>query len=230
MWLITFEVIGWVECTLSITATRRACLLGPGITHEPYDNWVMPKMWLNGIFSRVEVRLLKPSGRPMYVRTGQKLSYHERASNVTWAPVYDLRMRAPESRSSKGWAPENFGLQEGEVGSQGSGHAVNWWMYQWLSQMYRRVNEHPTFVPPSPCAVAHLSWLCIVLHTRGMRNKLLFIPGQDERKRSTRDMPSRDGWDARPSAVHWGNSLLRSLSTGSLVGHLRWLYVCNLVA
>jgi len=32
-----------------------------------------------------------------------------------------------------------------------------------------------------------------------------------------------DGWDERPSATHWGNSLLGSLSTGSLVGHLSLL-------
>jgi hypothetical protein len=37
-----------------------------------------------------------------------------------------------------------------------------------------------------------------------MRNKLLFIPGQDERKWLMRDMPSRDGWDARPSQIPCG--------------------------
>ena len=43
------------------------------------------------------------------------------------------------------------------------------------------------------------------------------IPGQDERKRSTRVMPP-GGWDARPSATSVGNCRLGSLSTGSLVG------------
>jgi len=90
-------------------------------------------------------------------------------------------------------------------------------------------------------------WCCIVLLTRGMRGALhrisgplrtardggrgfhslqryhrrcwewQGIPGQDERKRSTRVMPP-GGWDARPSATSVGNCRLGSLSTGSLVG------------
>ena len=46
-------------------------------------------------------------------------------------------------------------------------------------------------------------------------------PGQDERKRSTRRVPSWGGHDVRPSATVVGNCNLGSLSTGSLIGHLR---------
>ena len=53
---------------------------------------------------------------------------------------------------------------------------------------------------------------------RGSHGEAVGIPGQDERKRSTRVMPSSGGWYARPSATSVGNCRLGSLSTGSLVG------------
>jgi len=61
----------------------------------------------------------------------------------------------------------------------------------------------PALVPPPQ--VDHVRW--------GGQG----IPGQDERKRSTRVMPP-GGWDARPSATSVENCRLGSLSTGSLVG------------
>jgi ABC-type uncharacterized transport system YnjBCD permease subunit len=67
-----------LECVIRMRLVTLEVIRGEGI-------WLMPKIWLTLTvsFSRVEVRLLKLGGWLQYVRTGQKLSYHEQESNAT---------------------------------------------------------------------------------------------------------------------------------------------------
>jgi hypothetical protein len=128
------------------------------------------------------------------------------------------------ARSSKGLGPENYGLQEGEADSQGSGHAVRRLRIDSRHGCIEGINV--LLSSPSPCSVACLGRL--VLHSpaysRDAEDDTAFeqcpLPGQDERKRSTWDVPAWDGRDERPSATCKGNFALGSLSTGSLIGHL----------
>jgi hypothetical protein len=93
--------------------------------------------------------------------------------------------------------------------------------------MYRRMNQHPTFAPPSPCGVAPRCWLELVSHSpayswdaeAGLSFGLVSRARQE--KTVNAGCAIMGGQHVRPSATHWGNSLLGSLSTGSLVGHLQ---------
>ena len=110
----------------------------------------------------------------MYLPYGVGVTQHLRGPKAksNRSLTADVICGVQDYQGSKGWGPENFGSQEGEADSQGSGHAVRrFWIGSRHGCIEGRVN---VLLSSVQCRLLwRVSWCCIVLHARGLRKLLL---------------------------------------------------------